>query len=64
MTTDSEKTSKLARLLREPTLHFFVVAAVVLFGQRLVAGHPRTIEITPALRARFHRRRQPWGRDK
>jgi hypothetical protein len=58
MTTYSEKTSKLARLLREPTLHFFVVAAVVLFGQRLVAGHPRTIEITPALEADLLRRYQ------
>jgi hypothetical protein len=54
--TESEKTAKLARLLREPTLHFFVIAAAILLGQRLVAGDPRTIEITPALRADLLRR--------
>src|SRR5687768_4564491 len=54
--TDSEKTTKLARLFREPTLHFFVIAAAVLFGQRLVAGDPRAIEVTPALRADLLRR--------
>jgi hypothetical protein len=54
--TDSKRTTKLARWLREPTLHFFVVAAAVLFGQRLVAGDPRAIEITPALKADLLRR--------
>jgi hypothetical protein len=54
--TDSEKTTKLARLFREPTLHFFVIAAAVLFGQRLVAEDPRAIEITPALKADLLRR--------
>lgn len=49
-------TARLARLLREPTLHFFVVGALVLLGQRLLEGDPRTIEITPALEADLLRR--------
>lgn len=48
---DGIKTSTVARLLREPTLHFFLIAALVLLGQRLVTGEPRTIEITPAHKA-------------
>ena len=48
---DGVKTTTVARLLREPTLHFFVIAAAVLFGHRLVAGDARTIEITPAHKA-------------
>jgi hypothetical protein len=47
---------KLPRLLREPTLHFFAIAAVVLVGQSLVAGDPRTIEMTPRLKADLLRR--------
>jgi hypothetical protein len=54
--TGSEKTTKLARLLREPTLHFFVIAAAVLLGQRLLAGDPRAIEVTPALKGDLLRR--------
>lgn len=49
-------TSKLPQLLREPTLHFFVIAAAALLAQRLVAGDPRTIELTPALKADLLRR--------
>ncbi len=45
-----------ARLLRDQTLHFFVVAAALLLGHRLVAGNPRTIVITPALHADLERR--------
>lgn len=44
------------RLWREPTLHFFALAAVILAGQRLLAGDPRTIEITPVLKADLLRR--------
>ena len=44
------------RLLREPTLHFFVLAAALLLGQRFVTGNPRTIVITPALKADLLRR--------
>jgi hypothetical protein len=50
--------TKLPRLLREPTLHFFALAAVVLLGHRLVVGDPRTIEVTPALKADLLRRYQ------
>lgn len=50
------KIPTLARLLREPTLHFFLIAAAVLLCQRLVAGDPRTIEISPALKADLLRR--------
>jgi hypothetical protein len=48
--------TKLARLWREPTLHFFVLAAVLLLGHRLVMGDSRTIVITPALKADLLRR--------
>ncbi len=54
----SAERTKFSRLLREPTVHFFAIAAAALLGQRLVTGDPRTIEITPALEAdllrRFH----------
>jgi peptidyl-prolyl cis-trans isomerase C len=53
---DGTKATRLARLWREPTLHFFVLAAALLVGQRLVAGDGRTIEITPALKADLLRR--------
>jgi PPIC-type PPIASE domain len=45
-----------ARLWHEPTLHFFVVAAALLLGHRLVVGDPRTIALTPALKADLMRR--------
>ena len=48
----------LARLLREPTLHFFLLAAALLAGQRLVQGDSRTIVMTPALEADLRRRYQ------
>jgi hypothetical protein len=44
------------RLLREPTLHFFVLAAVALVVGKLAAGDPRTISITPALKSDLLRR--------
>jgi hypothetical protein len=44
------------RLWREPTLHFFVLAAALLLGHRLVTGDPRTIVLTPALKADLLRR--------
>ena len=52
------KNAQLARLLREPTLHFFVLAALLLAGQRLVVGDARTIVMTPALEAALKRRSQ------
>ena len=54
--TGSAKLMKLARLLREPTLHFFVIAAAVLVGHRLGVGDPRAVESTPALKADLLRR--------
>jgi hypothetical protein len=56
--SDGAKATRLARFLREPTLHFFVLAALVLSGQRLMADDPRTIEITPAIKADLLRRYQ------
>lgn len=45
-------------LLREPTLHFFVLAAAALLVHRLVVGDSHTIELTPALRTDLVRRYQ------
>lgn len=50
--------TKAARLLREPTLHFFGIAAALLLVHRLVVGDPRIIAITPALKADLLRRYQ------
>lgn len=47
---------KFSRWLREPTLHFFAVAALALVGHRLVVGDPRTIELTSAQKADLLRR--------
>jgi len=54
----SAKAPRSFRLLREPTLHFFAIAAVLLLGQRLVEGDPSKIELTPALKADLLRRYQ------
>ncbi|MES1186480.1 MAG: peptidylprolyl isomerase [Myxococcales bacterium] len=55
--TDSgKKTSAVLGLLREPTLHFFAIAAAALLLQRLVVGDARTIELGPALEADLLRR--------
>jgi hypothetical protein len=48
--------TKLPRLLREPTLHFFAIAGVLLSGQHLVAGDARTIEVTSAQKVDLLRR--------
>lgn len=48
--------AKLKRLLREPTLHFFAVAALALAGQKLLTGDARTIELSRALEADLLRR--------
>jgi PPIC-type PPIASE domain len=55
---ESGKTSTFQRLLREPTLHFFAVAAVALSVQRAIVGDAQIIELTPALRADLLRRYQ------
>jgi len=49
---------RLARLLREPTVHFFLLAALVLAGHRIAAGDPRTIVLTPELKSDLLRRYQ------
>jgi hypothetical protein len=54
--THPAKTVRLSKLLREPTLHFFAVAAAALFAQRLIVGDPLTIEVSSALRADLLRR--------
>ena len=53
---DGPKKSALFRLLREPTLHFFAIAAAALLVQHLVVGNANTIELTPALKADLARR--------
>lgn len=52
------KLNLLARLLREPTVHFFALAAALFAVQGLVAGDGRTIVVTPALTADLVRRLQ------
>ena len=54
--TDSDKSLQLSRWLREPTLHFFLAGAALFLAHRLVMGDPRTIVITPALKADVLRR--------
>jgi len=55
---DSAKGAAFLRLLREPTLHFFVLAAVALLVQRALVGDVHTIELGPALKADLLRRYQ------
>ena len=56
--SDERKRTPVTRLLREPTFHFFLVAAALLVAHRLVVGDPRTIVMTPALKADLVRRYQ------
>lgn len=55
-TDSANKSSPVLRVLREPTLHFFAIAAVILLGQRLIVGDARTIELGPSLKADLLRR--------
>ena len=48
----------MTRLLSEPTVHFFMIAAAVFLVHRLIAGDPRTIVMSPALRSDLVRRFQ------
>ncbi len=43
-------------LLREPTIHFFVAGGLLFAAHWLIAGDPRTVVITPGLRADLARR--------
>lgn len=47
--------SRVRRLLREPTVWFFVVGAVLFVANRFVAGNPRVIEVTPGVKAGLER---------
>ena len=53
---DHAKGSAFVRLLREPTLHFFAIAAAALLVQRAMIGDVQTIELTPALKTDLLRR--------
>ena len=53
---DGAKTSTFFRLMREPTLHFFAIAAAALLVQHLIVGDAHTIELTPALKTDLLRR--------
>ena len=56
-------TRKAARWLSEPTIHFFIIGAVIFLIHRLIAGDPRTIVIDQALRNDIVRRFQDsWKR--
>ena len=44
-----------ARLLREPTVHFFILAALLFLGHRLIVGNPRVIAVSTGLRADLQR---------
>jgi hypothetical protein len=56
-------TSTLRRLLREPTVHFFAIAALLFIAHRLLLGDPRVVVIRPGLRAELDRRlRDQLGR--
>src|SRR6187402_3141408 len=43
-------------MLREPALHFFVLGALLFAAHHLVVGEPRTIIVTPGLKADLSRR--------
>jgi hypothetical protein len=49
---------KAAHLSKEPTIRFFAIGAALILVQRLLVGDPRTIVITPVLKADLGRRFQ------
>lgn len=56
--TPSAENSKLKRLLSEPTLHFFMLGALVFLVHRVFGDDSRTVEISPGLRADLTRQFQ------
>ena len=46
------------RLLREPTLHFFALGALLFLAHRLFVGAPRTVVVTSGVKADLSRRYQ------
>jgi hypothetical protein len=52
-----------AWLLREPTVHFFVLGALLFLAHRLIAGDGRVITVSPGLRTDLERKfRDQFGR--
>ena len=47
---------RLKRLLREPTVHFFLLGALLFLLHHLIVGAPRTVAVTPGVRAEVARR--------
>jgi hypothetical protein len=47
---------RVARLLTEPTFHFFVVGALLFLAQRLIAGDQRVIVVSSGVKADVERR--------
>jgi PPIC-type PPIASE domain len=46
----------LPRLLSEPLVHFFAIGALLFLAHHWIAGDPRTIVVTPGLKAELSRR--------
>src|SRR3982751_3163058 len=46
------------RLLTEPAVHFFALGALLFLAHRLFVGAPRTVVVTPGVRAELSRRFQ------
>jgi len=45
-----------SRLLKEPTVHFFLIGALLFLGHRLVVGDPRTIVVGAGVKSDLERR--------
>ncbi|WP_437587690.1 hypothetical protein [Sorangium sp. So ce1000] len=46
----------IARLLREPVVHFVFIGALLFLGHRLIVGDPREVVVSPGLKADLERR--------
>src|SRR5437868_2427476 len=46
------------RLLTEPAVHFFALGALLFLAHRLFVGAPRTVVVTPGVKAELSRRYQ------
>ncbi|HEY7372051.1 MAG TPA: peptidylprolyl isomerase [Polyangia bacterium] len=57
MTTGPPQTprSRLSRLLHEPLVHFFALGLLLFFAHRLFVGAPRTVVVTPQVKAELSR---------
>src|SRR6266545_1021862 len=52
-----------ASLLREPTVYFFAVGALLFVAHRLIAGDPRVIVVGPGVPAELAREVRVWVED-